>query len=351
MKKNKRTIPAVFAGLILGATAIVCLAAAILLPAMTKKSIAAKEAALPESAISTYFQAIRQNDFDEVYQTSLLVSPHYNTLDDTSAKLSEIYRDVDLDRIRLVALDAAKEESGLIYDVVSDGQLIATLRLMQIDGAWRAGTIFQGGQEYRVEVPTGIDFTVNGLRVDPQDCVLKNTAAGNFSGLSDPDDAPKVDVYVFSNLISEPEISVEKSGYGVIRDVLSNTYYIGEKSSDSELSETFVKAAKALAQYPTKDGSLSAITSMTVSGSDFYNRIRTMDNQWYAAHNSAVFENMTVSDVIQQSETTMIGNVTFDYTISAASASKEYHCGYQLTFMKINGSWKIAGLGIDNTMK
>ena len=77
MNKKSHKIPAVFAALILGVTAIACLLAAILIPAMTRKSIETQEAALPESAISAYLQSLQNQDIEELYQTSLLVSPHY----------------------------------------------------------------------------------------------------------------------------------------------------------------------------------------------------------------------------------------------------------------------------------
>ncbi len=46
----------------------------------------------------------------------------------------------------------------------------------------------------------------------------------------------------------------------------------------------------------------------------------------------------------------MIGNVIFDYYIASGSTSKEYNCGYQITFANVNGKWKIAGFAIDNEM-
>lgn len=346
--KNKKGLSVGVAALILTVVAILCIACCILIPSSYQRSIAATEASLPESAISTYLQQIKNNEFDEAYQTSLFVIQHYNSKEDYSQALKAIYAGVDLNQVQYVPV--AMEEEGHFYDLVYDNKYIATLKVIQVDGIWRASTLFEGDHEYIVEVPAAIRFTVNGQSINKNDCIEEKTTASNFNGLSSTKEAPLVNRYLFSNLINEPVIETE-SGYAVIKDVLSNTLYIGKQTEDSELEEVFIKAAQALAKYPTKDGSLSTITQMTISNSDFYNRIRTMDNQWYAAHNSAVFSNMTVHDIIMQSEDTMIGNVTFDYKISANSASKTYHCGYQLTFMNTSGSWKIAGIGIDNTMK
>ncbi len=349
MNKKSHKIPAVFAALILGVTAIACLLAAILIPAMTRKSIETQEAALPESAISAYLQSLQNQDIEELYQTSLLVSPHYNTLEDYRSHLQALFEQIDLDQIQIAPVQ--QKENQWEYDLVSDGKWITTLTLAPINGQWKAATNFQEGTDYRIEVPEGISFTVNGFAIRAEDCIEQATAASNFSGLNDLSSAPEVDHYLLSNLLSEPELQFNQSDIGFIQDALSNTLYVGKITTDSELKARFIQAAKALAQYPTRDGSLSAITSMTVTGSDFYNRIKTMDNQWYAAHNSAVFKNMTVHRMIQQSEDTVLGNISFDYTISASSASRTYHCGYQLTLLQVGSSWKIAGIAIDNEMK
>ena len=51
-----------------------------------------------------------------------------------------------------------------------------------------------------------------------------------------------------------------------------------------------------------------------------------------------------------QSDNSMIGNITMDYLISSSSASKNYHIGYQITFLNISNTWKIAGFAIDNDL-
>ena len=46
----------------------------------------------------------------------------------------------------------------------------------------------------------------------------------------------------------------------------------------------------------------------------------------------------------------MVGYVTFDYYAAGGSYSRTWNCGYQMTFMNVNGTWKIAGMAIDNEL-
>ncbi|MEG0393905.1 hypothetical protein [Anaerorhabdus sp.] len=315
----------------------------------TKSNLASKEAKLPESAISLYLKQIKNNDFNGIYENSLMIDPHLNSKEDYDQAIKDIYDDVNLDNL---IYHVEKDPSdNLLYGLYDGNVKVAVIKLVKGDnGKWLASTVFEGDHSSIVEVPAGIIFKVNGIEVSNDYISNKSVTATNFSGLDDASDAPKVVRYDLNNLISEPVITVDNAGYGVIKDVLSNTYYVGKTSTDSDLKETVLNAAKTCARYPTKDGTLGAISAITITGSDFYDRIKTMDNQWYAAHGTSQFSNENVLSIVQQDENSMITNVIFDYYIAAGSTSKEYHIGYQISFLNVRGTWKIAGFAIDNEL-
>ncbi|SJZ96039.1 hypothetical protein [Anaerorhabdus furcosa] len=349
MSKRKKGIKASAGITILVLVLLICIGTATAFVLFTKTNLAKQEAKLPESAISLYLKQIKNNDFNGIYENSLLIDPHLNSKEDYDQAIKNIYDGVSLDK--LIYQEEKSASDDLLYGLYDGNVKVAVIKLVKgTDGKWLASTVFQGDHSSIVEAPAGVIFKVNGVEVTNDYISNKNVTATNFSGLDDQSDAPKVVRYELNNLISEPVITTDNSGYTTIKDALSNTYFIGKETTDSDLEETIINAGKTVARYPTKDGTLGAIGAITITGSDFYDRIKTMDNQWYAAHGTSQFSNEEVLSIVQQDENSMIANVIFDYYIASGSTSKEYHIGYQISFLNVRGTWKIAGFAIDNEM-
>jgi hypothetical protein len=311
------------------------------------KKFAAAEAEMPESAISTYLEQVKSQDYEKIYEDSLVVAPHLNSKDDYVAKLQSIYSGVDTGKIEYApdTTDTSK------YKLYSDKKYLATLDLMQAsDGSWLASTEFSGDQNYTVEVPTGLQIQVNGLDVDASYQTATDTVASNFTQLTDQSAAPHVDRYQFNNMLGAPAITVVgQDGYTTLKDVLSDTLFVGKQTTDAALAQEFTNDAVIFASFPTQDGTLAAIGNVSITDSDFYSRISSMQNTWFSDHYTSQFSNVAATNIIQQSDTTMVGYVTFDY-YAEGERSRTWHGGYQMTFMNVNGSWKVAGLGIDNEL-
>lgn len=349
MSKRKKGIKASAGITILVLVLLICIGTATAFVLFTKTNLAKQEAKLPESAISLYLKQIKNNDFNGIYENSLLIDPHLNSKEDYDQAIKNIYDGVSLDK--LIYQEEKSASDDLLYGLYDGNVKVAVIKLVKgTDGKWLASTVFQGDHSSIVEAPAGVTFKVNGVEVTNDYISNKNVTATNFSGLDDQSDAPKVVRYELNNLISEPVITTDNSGYTTIKDALSNTYFIGKETTDSDLEDTIINAGKTVARYPTKDGTLGAIGAITITGSDFYDRIKTMDNQWYAAHGTSQFSNEEVLSIVQQVENSMIANVIFDYYIASGSTSKEYHIGYQISFLNVRGTWKIAGFAIDNEM-
>lgn len=323
-------------------TLVLCLILSFVTLMIVKQKIASEEKGLPQSAISLYLQDVKQGKYDQIYQDSLIVDPHFNSQEDYVTQLKKIYQDVDIQKVMYQANPNPEQ-----YDLVYNDQLLATLKIIEQDGKYIASTIFKGDNNYRIEVPTGHSLKINDLDVNSDHIVAQNVQASNFSGIASNDDAPKIDIYEVNNLISEPKISVD--GYDhVIKDSLSNTYFVG-KTANSNLEDIAINAAKTVAQYPAKDGSLGAIANISITSSDFYNRVRTLENTWFTNHGSYDFS-ATVSDIMQQNDNSFIANVYWDYYINAGSLERTYHGGYQISFLNVGGSYKIAGFAVDTDL-
>lgn len=349
MTKRKKGINASTGFIIIALVLVACIGTSFILVNMTKKNYLAREESLPESAISVYLEQVKNNDFASIYEDSLTVEPHLNSKEDYEQAIKDIYKDVHLND--LMFSPEPGEDDELLYGIYDGNVKVAVVKLIKSpSGKWVLTTLFQGDHNYTVEVPIGVTFKVNGLDVGEEYIKAASQPATNFSGLKDTSNAPKVTRYELTNLISDPEITVEASGYTLIKDVLSQTYYVGKDATSSELKSVVIDAAKTVARYPTKDGSFGSVSAITINNSDFYDRLKTMDNQWYAPHNVSSFSNEEVLTIVQQDDNTMIANVIFDYLIASGSTKKEYNIGYQISFMKVSGTWKIAGFAIDNEL-
>ena len=86
-----------------------------------------------------------------------------------------------------------------------------------------------------------------------------------------------------------------------------------------------------------------------ITSSDFYKRISTLQNEWFTPHSIAKLSFGDVK-VIKQNDDSFIANVIWNYYISNGSLEREYHGAYQMSFLKVNGAYKLAGFAIDNEL-
>lgn len=327
---------------ILLVTAGICVGGGYYYLSNAKKEFAEAEKLLPESAISEYLKKVENNDFDGLYEDSLIVSPHLNSKEDYIAEMESIYGDLKASDISFVQSDVENE-----YILASDGKYLATVKLLQDNnGKWIASTEFSGNNSYTIEVPAGMSLTVNGLDVDDTYLVASNVNASNFSDENIESYSVKVDRYELNNLLGEPEISVGE-GYTTIIDVLTNTILVGKENTDSSLTETFKNYAITCASFPAKETTVGSVQAISLRGSDWYSRISGMQNTWFTSHSVSNFSNVNATNIIQQSDDTAIGYVTFDYYASNGTVDRTWHGGYQMTLVKESGTWKIAAFGID----
>ena len=315
-----------------------------------KKAFRAAEADLPESAISTYLEDIRNGHYDQIYEDSLTVAPHLNSKEDYTTALQDIYRGISLDALSFVA-EETDEDGDARYALVYDHEKIAEVKVKKgKDGLYHASTIFSGDNDYRIEVPDGMTLYVNGIAVDKSYCVDKDGRSENFHGLNNWNDAPKCDVYEIDNLLGEPEVSVKETGYSTLTDVSTGTIYVGKTAKGTELAETMASYAQIIAQFPAQESTLGQVGAISVTASDWYSRIRTMQNAWFSVHNVSRFDNVKALNIIQQDDKTAVGYVTFDYYAANSEVSRTWHAGYQMSLLKVNGTWRIAGMAIDSEL-
>ncbi len=315
-----------------------------------RKEFAEEEAAMPESAISEYFARLKAGDYSGVYEDSQLIAPHLNGREEYIAKLQEIYKDADLSAIEFYNVDTV--DGVEVYDLYSNGKYLASLKLLQAaDGSYHASTEFSGNNSYTIEVPTGYKIMVNGIEMTEDNMIRYNETATNFKGMKDQSTAPKVDTYLLENLLGEPKIEMMGDGeYTTLKDVVTGTIYVGESVTDPEVLNTLVNYATTCAKLPAQEATLGQVAGISVTASDWYDRISTMQNAWFTAHGTSNFSNQKAFNVIAQSEDSVVGYVTFEYFADNGEVHRTWHSGYQVSLVRQNGVWKIAGMGIDSEL-
>ncbi len=315
-----------------------------------KEEVRMIDTTLPEGAIEEFFVNIAEGNYEAIYEEAVATNGQLNPMDAYVEKLEEVFTGIDPTKIQYATWDNA--DGSVSYKVYNDGAAIGTLILKQNEeGNWTVSASFEGDQNYRIEVPTGLKVQVNGMELTKDYLYQEDIVATNFAGMNDQSEAPHVDQYIVENLMAEPVVTVKgDSSYTTLKNVLDNTLYVGKKTSDSELADTMINAAMICAKWPAQEASLAQVAAVSVTNSDWYKRVSGVQNQWFTAHGTSSFSNQTASNIIMQSDDTMVGYVTFDYYASNGDVSRTWNGGYQMTFMNFGGVWKIAGMAVCNEL-
>ena len=157
--------------------------------------------------------------------------------------------------------------------------------------------------------------------------------------------------------VKKATVLTEIKGYGYTLKSNKSKAYKKEFNNLAELlkkdkideEEYAKKCAEAIIKFPCEDGSLAAVASYSITSSDFYKRISTLQNEWFTPHSIAKLSFGDVK-VIKQNDDSFIANVIWNYYISNGSLEREYHGAYQMSFLKVNGTYKLAGFAIDNEL-
>ena len=302
----------------------------------------------PATAIKEYLEKVVNKQYEDVYDESFSVLMHLNTIESYEQALRELYgglRNVEY-------APKAEDEDVRLYSLYRDGQYLADIRQQrQADGTWATATVFPKAADYYLEVPVGLIVSVNGTPMDERYLEASSVPASNFSGIGSNYNVPLVDRYKIDAMLDIPEVTCEYEEYALMKDVSSPVLYYGpDGSGDADLRDTLISYAQTCAMFPAQETSVGSVAAISVTDSVWYSRVSGVQNNWFTKHNTSEFSNQDVLSIVSQSDSAAIANVVFDYYASNGSVKRTWHCGYQMSLIKVNGVWKIAGMGIDSSM-
>ena len=298
--------------------------------------------------IQEYLEKVVNGEYETVYDESFSVLMHLNTIEDYQQALKELYGG-----LHNVEYSVKAEEADVrLYSLYRDGQYLADIRMQkQADGSWVSATVFPKAVDYYLEVPVGMKVRVNGTEMSEAYLAASGVKASNFSGIGNAYTAALVDRYRINSMLAVPTVSSDEEGYTLIRDVANPVLYYGKDGSDdAELKNTLIQYAQTCAQFPAQEASVGSVAAISITDSTWYSRVSGVQNDWFTKHKISEFSNQDVLSVIKQSDSSAIANVVFDYYASNGKVERTWNCGYQMSLVKVNGVWKIAGMGIDSTM-
>ena len=302
---------------------------------------------LPESGGNHYLESLQAKDYQSIYSQLNQANPTLNTYDGFTHKLESVYADYDVNQ-----LSVAKSDDPTKMYVTYDNKIIHDLSIVKTDQGYVGIPVFEDSKEYVIEVPTGSSLSINGFSVPSSSKTTSDTIATVMDGINDTyyPDVVSMDRYTVTNLYELESMEVNNQACDIMQDVVSKTYYCGKDVTSSDLNDWVFAAAKAIAAYPAKEGSVGAVANYVLSDSDFYQAYRTMENTWFTAHNSAVFSNETLINAIDIGNDNLLVQLAMDYLVSSSSGSKNYHIGFQMALYPTGNGYKIAGFGVDSTL-
>lgn len=124
----------------------------------------------------------------------------------------------------------------------------------------------------------------------------------------------------------------------------TSTYALPD-SNMQELSSFATNAAREYAVFATiKYASRDALLTCLYPGTDFYQAIKTYDNDWGITKTGDSFDNISVTDCIQYSDTEYSCMVTLDYIVKQGGTEKTFPLSFTCYITSRDGTYKIVNL-------
>ncbi|MCR5228528.1 MAG: hypothetical protein K6D03_00210 [Solobacterium sp.] len=292
-------------------------------------------------AMRQYFTDVENHNWDKLYETDTEYFVEFNTKESFTKFLTYMYDGIKAGGMTFTWMDGTDTEK--YYDAYYQQTKRGTLECIKPDNsqAWIVHSLISG-KTYQFDVIGNTTFAINNIKVTSQ-YAKENGIPAVFEDSGFESLMPSVNRYEIPNFIDAPEIQLSDPGYIAVRDYSGNRFYIGPRT-DNELFTEYAKEIEATAvaycKYITEDGYLYDLRQHLVEGTDFDTAIRSFDNGWFSNHDSIEFQNMVIDNVISLGDDAFIGEISFDYVVTAGTNVKTYSSAYQMYFVRQRNKWK-----------
>lgn len=353
---EKRLKPVVAILMIAGCTAITLGVGAVYVNSQKKTFTAMEQGdstslSQPGDAVTALLKQIQNQDYTGLYDSAQHTDPSMDSESAYDTALADHFSGVDMDSVLYYPVDTESEIKT--YSLSSGDTALGIVKVYSTDSGYQACMPLTGTKSYTIEVPAGSSIQSNGVAISSDKLVQSNTAASNFNDVYDTSIIPSVDTYQLDGLLGYPSLSDANGNvYSLVEDVISGNLLAGTAVTDDSIKDLIITDGETLAAYPARDTSLSAVTAISFTNALWYQRYITLQNTWFSDHETSSFSNAQVLDICQQSDTTIVAHVSFDYYAKNTSENLErtWNIGYQLTFVKSGDTWLVCNTAIDNEL-
>ncbi len=313
-------------------------------------NMAAYESASEIGAVSEYFNRFAAGDYDTAVETSGFVFDEKNSKEDYVQYLKDTFGS-DFSDLRFAGRDA-DEKGEKLYRVYCGNKPKGFVRLIPVTGQarnWKVVCEVTFAAPLSVTAPSFVAVSANGVvQTPPAEAVSVNK---DFSDLKDVYAVPTITEYTLTGYLYTPTVSGVAPD-GTVCDV--QTAQDGsvvltvpvEEAKKAEYEGLMTDFAKLYARFISEDATFAALKSKMMTGTEFYESVRTFYNGWYTTHTGYEFRNLEISNLARTDENTFVGNIKFDYVVFRGTKEHVYPSSYRLSFCRSDGKWLLGDLNM-----
>lgn len=309
------------------------------------KDFGSIEEGLQEKVAQDVYKRILERDFTGIFEETEKEYPGFYDEEVYLEKLNQILEEADPSKLSYKQLNSNQ------YGIYEDNTLLFRFDLNKEADTYKVAIPMRGQDRITLEVPVGMNVQVGSETLGSSNLIEENVEASNFLSTTLQDEIVMVNVYELDNCLGIPTLKdVSGNELSAVQDAITGHYLVGQKVEDSSLDNRFIECAKQLALYPAQDTSLANVQNVSITSSLWYQRYQTLQNYWFTPHDVYRFSNEEVLHKAKQSDDTIVAEVIFDYYAENDEVNRTWYIGYQMTFLEVDGEWKVLDIEINNEL-
>ena len=311
---------------------------------------AAAEAAMPETAMENAVRQLSEKNYDSIYESTAALYPGYDTKETYTAVLEKVFAGSEESGLRYVLTGG--DENKRYYRIYAGNEPAADVELYNDGGTWKPAVALSGEKNYTLEVPHGAKVSIGEVELGTGQLLEENV----FWPVLDEKKAlaegtEMCDIYSLEGLLGEPAVTIAGNGKTeVLKDAMTGDLVAGEAVTDPEIRKMIIEYAELIAKYPAQEATAGSVGAVSMTNSYWYQRYVTLQNYWFTSHSVSKFSNEEVLNCIKLADDLIETQVVFDYYADNGEVHRTWYIGYQMTLRNVGGTWKVAGISINNEL-
>ncbi len=321
--------------------------------------LSAYEAGIPKNLMDHLVKAMESEAEEEGTCVDVLVNYGKNlpgfSAQENGAFLAELIRGKDVTWRKITGWDGAGD---MAYHILADGEEAAVVTLAaRAQGGILGLALYEvdslfGMHDLTVMAAPNVQVYAGDLPLTGEHLTARDQIPEDLQDLAACEDSeieiPRYDVYRLDGLFRIPEIrgagEDSESVEGVY--VSSDCAVVGLRLDPDlmeEIRERAVTITHKYSYYMSDDLGWSGFKGYLVDTAPLYDRLRTLEVNWYTLHDSSSFENMKIQDWIMYSDQLVSLRMTYDYVVVGQKKVTTYQT--DLTYylaLEPDGKWRAA---------